>query len=114
MGWTDTLTNSEVRDNQWKKWYKDDAKLRFNIKTFPIDASSWTVHEESGVIYLVRGQDYYGGRHGTTRLNNCAEYILRVYTNGDNYRSLTLSHDGQRHLNFGIFLLHLVHLMIVL
>ena len=99
MGWTDTLTNSEVRDNQWKKWYKDDAKLRFNIKTFPIDASLWTVYGESGVIYLVRGRDYYGGRYGTTRLNNCAEYILRVYTNDGNYRSLTLRHDGQRHLN---------------
>ena len=99
MGWTDTLTNPEVIDNQWKKWYKDDARLRFNIKTFPIDASAWTVHGESDVIYLVRGQDYYGGRYGTTRLNNCAEYILRVYADDNNYRSLTLSHDGQRHLN---------------
>lgn len=99
MGWADTLTSSEVKDNQWKRWYEDDAKLRFNIKTFPIDASPWTVHGESGVIYLVRGSDYYGGSRGTTRLNNCAEYGLRVYTNWGNYRSLTLTHDGQRHYN---------------
>lgn len=96
MGWTNTLTSSEVIDNQWKRWYEDNAKLRFNIKTFQIDASPWIVYGESGVIYLVRGPDYY---NGNTRLNNCAEYSLRVYTNGGNYRSLTLKHDGQRHLN---------------
>ena len=88
LGWSELVSNENIEENQWKRWFDDNAKFRFHILTREVLSSPWNVLNQSGVIVLRKTGYYYNSKG--TRYSDQAAFLLRSTDRQD----LTLNHQG--------------------
>lgn len=88
LRWSELVSNENIEENQWKRWFDDNAKFRFHILTREVLSSPWNVLNQSGVITLRKTGYYYNNRG--TRYSDQAAFLLRSAGRQD----LTLNHQG--------------------
>lgn len=78
--WQKVISNDEIKENQWARWYKNDDKIYFEIASKQILEYTWETLETSGDISL----------HWNGQVNNYVGnfYVTTEPSNGNTHRTI--------------------------